>query len=414
MDLNIFEKDFYIRFSKITELNTLLVLGILLILIHIPTGITYNYPFLYTLASISFVLTILWHHVLIRRIDKSYINFVEAFFNLLFITLLIYNTGQGYSIFILLYMLPVLSSMGSSKLYHNIIILAGVEAILLMLYFTGYAHVTMAFTSFYMLMFFLVDMKSIATRTLITKAEQAAAVRQARIVELTDANKYKDEFVYLTTHELKTPITVIRGYIDLLMQDKENHFSDKSRDVLTRLVNHTNCLAVIVEELLDVSRIETGKVNVNIATFDLDELIMNVIDDLKVNAAQKGVVLKYANHDGIKLATDKDRLREVLINLIDNAIKYSKQNGVVVLSSRLNGKKVEISVKDSGIGIPIEDQPKIFQKFFRAKNVYQFATQGSGLGLYIVYRLVDLLRGYVQFSSEENKGTTFRIQLPQN
>ena len=409
-----FEKDFFLRFSSIAEINTYIIVIVGLILIQLPIGIPYDFPSLYALAGFTILETILWYHVIGKRISVHERNFIESLIALMLITVFIAITGGVNSIFIVLPILPLLNCISSNKMYQNGIILILVEIVFGMFIFINPSNEGLVKTIFLMVLVLLADFGVLSAKDILTHATASITTHEATIEELTQMNKYKDEFVYMMTHELKSPITVIKGYLDLVKSDKNNKLSDKSMDMLAKAVDHTQNLGEIIDELLDISKIEMGKIVLSPHQFSLDELIQEIIDDLAFNAQSRNITIEFKNDKGkeITIHSDKTRIREIVINLVDNAIKYSNPGNVVSIHLATHNKRVEISVQDHGIGIPAEDQSKIFQKFFRAKNVYLYQGSGTGLGLYIVYRLVDLLKGYIQFNSVENKGTVFKVQLP--
>lgn len=414
MDETLFEEKLYRRYSHITEFGTYLVVLVSLLLVHIPIGIHYNFSLLYILAGITVAFAFIWHRFGVRIIPASFINLIESTFDMLLIILLIYFTGGAASIFLILLIFPVINSINSSRIAGNLILCILAQFFLLMLLVSQFSEFDLIRTALVMMVLVIVNLHLVSTKNTIKKIGGIYSKHQALIQELKEINKYKDEFVYVTTHELRSPISVIRGYLDLLEHDKESIFSEKSKDMLKRLDIYTNSLSNLVGQLLNVSRIETGKLNVEYKEFGLQEFLMAILEDMQLAARGKRVRLEFESHvsETFTIVSDKEHLKEIIVNLLDNAIKYSKKDGLVVLGLDATPERIEISVKDNGIGIPQEDQKRIFQKFFRAKNVYKLASQGTGLGLYIVYKLVDILKGYVQFSSKENEGTTFRVQLP--
>lgn len=404
------EQATYKRFSHIAELVGFILMVFTLVMIQFPLHQKYNYPMLYLLIILSCVWTFFWYHIVTSK--KHAFSLLESFIAAVIIALLISFTGGISSIFLLFLIFPVLRSTDTFSLVDSILILVFVQFLIFFFLAGSFTLMHLYSALFISGIIYIISFIYYYSKHIIKRGEESLIWEKVKAEEAASMSKYKDEFVYLTTHELRTPISVIRGYLDLLNHD--DTLSEKSKEIIEKVNEHTDRLNTIVQELLDISKIETGKITVNNVKFNLCEFSQAVIEDFEVTAKEKEIHLAYINYakKDIFLVADKDRLREVLVNLIDNAIKYTKNGGKVIVGTKLNGQHVELSVRDNGIGIPSDDQSKIFQKFFRAKNVYKLAAQGTGLGLYIVYKLIDLMKGYVQFSSVENKGSVFRIELP--
>jgi PAS domain S-box-containing protein len=227
-----------------------------------------------------------------------------------------------------------------------------------------------------------------------------------------EIEKMKSEFVSITSHQLKTPLTGIKWMTELLLRSKLNkeqmEYANYAHDSTNRLVD-------LIDDLLDVSHIETGrKFDIQIENIDVIALLNAAIGDVEKNARKKNISISKDKGTMSKLMVniDPDKIRQVISNLIDNAVKYSKQGGTIELNCVKNKKEVVIFVRDHGIGIPQKQQKRLFEKFFRADNAVLSETDGTGLGLYIVKAIVGAHNGKIWFDSVENKGTTFYIKLP--
>lgn len=219
----------------------------------------------------------------------------------------------------------------------------------------------------------------------------------------------KDEFIAVASHELKTPITTIKGYAQIL----EKHFSEirdtKASYFLSNINTQIDRLVALINDLLDVTKIQAGKLNFYIKEFDLDNLIRKIIIDFqyiidKHEIIKKGEIKK-------KVFADEYRIGQVLINLITNAIKYSKEGNKIIVGVKSNNNKVTVSVKDFGIGIAKRNQAKIFDRFFRLGERTS-SSSGFGLGLYIAKEIVERHHGKIWVKSQKGKGSTFYFTLP--
>jgi PAS domain S-box-containing protein len=227
-----------------------------------------------------------------------------------------------------------------------------------------------------------------------------------------EIDRMKTEFVSVASHQLKTPLTGIKWMTELLLRcglnEEQTEFAQSAHDSTNRMIK-------LISELLDVSHIETGrKFDVRKERTDIIALLDAILGDLNENANKKNILVVKSNETLPELMVDIDisKVRHVITNLIDNAIKYSKQDGRIEVSCVKDKSEVVFFVRDNGIGIPHEQQKRLFEKFFRADNAVLSETDGTGLGLYIVRAIVEAHDGKVWFESVENKGTTFYIKLP--
>lgn len=224
------------------------------------------------------------------------------------------------------------------------------------------------------------------------------------------------DFVSMTSHELRTPITSLIGYLNTLNQEARDKLTNDQKEFLDRSIVSAQQILAIVNNILNVSKVERGAFTVSLRPIDLVELIETAVSESKILASQKNILLEFKKPDGSmpKVSADNLRISEVLNNLINNAVTYSQSGGKVEVSIQSDGKQVVTSVVDNGPGIPKEAQPKIFTKFFRVQGALDKSSnsQGSGLGLFISKSIIDLHKGQIWFESEPGKGTTFHFSLP--
>lgn len=236
----------------------------------------------------------------------------------------------------------------------------------------------------------------------------------AFIQDITNVKKLEQirtEFVSNVTHELKTPLTSIRGFIETL---RGGAINDKkvSYKFLEIIDIEAERLYVLINDILQLSEIETRHTDSNIDTHNLKSIIDETISILKPTAERKGVTLTTEVDKSISLKVNKDRIKQMLINLVDNGIKYNNENGSVLVSAYKLQGKILIRVKDSGIGIPKDHLPRIFERFYRVDKGRSRNMGGTGLGLSIVKHIVNLYNGDIKINSEVGKGTEFIIQFP--
>jgi len=233
------------------------------------------------------------------------------------------------------------------------------------------------------------------------------------VEKLAEASRMKMEFLTIMTHQIRTPFTNLRWVVDLLVTDKVGSFDKKQKEYLEILRENSERLEELINKIVTVSKIEQGEFPMKKKKFSLEKLVAKAVKESKVYAAASNVEVETDISKEIpELLADQEQITEVIENLLNNAIKYSKKKGKVEILATVKEKKVYVEIKDTGMGIPEEDQKYIFRKFFRSKNAIKHQTQGSGLGLFIIKSIIKAHKGKVGFSSQMGKGTTFWFTLP--
>ena len=241
-----------------------------------------------------------------------------------------------------------------------------------------------------------------------------AASYESMVGQLAELDKLKAEFISVASHELKTPINVILGYVELLQEGLYGRMNDAQRDVCDTITAQANNLTRLVRRLLDVSRFEAGGGKLECRQFKLHRLLDTLESSFNVLALQRGVDfhIHWGEHLPEEVRWDEDRMNEVMGNLLSNAFKFTPRGGRVELSVTRLDDQVELRVSDTGAGIPAEQLPKVFQKFFQADNQSKAAIKGTGLGLAIAKEIVEAHKGTIHVESQVGQGTTFRIVMP--
>ncbi len=239
------------------------------------------------------------------------------------------------------------------------------------------------------------------------KAEQQA--RQSLIKE-KQLNELKSRFVSLASHEFRTPLSTVLTSVTLISKYIEHN--DKSLKHINRIKSAVHNLTGILNDFLSLDKLEDGKVQNNPVEFDLRTLAEDIIEEMQTVAKSGQVIRHEHSGKGDPVWLDKQLLKNIIINLLSNAIKYSKEDQVIRFTTDLADDLLTIAVRDEGIGIPESEQSQLFERFFRAKNAVNI--QGTGLGLNIVKRYVDLIGGNISFNSKLQEGTTFTVTIPIN
>jgi len=233
---------------------------------------------------------------------------------------------------------------------------------------------------------------------------------------LQSLNELKDEFIAVASHELRSPLTSIRGYLSFLVeQETLDQMPDSAKQYLLRTYNNAESLNHLVNNILDVSRLDTGRFELQTINTDVVQLAQNIIDSLSFQAGERNITINFKNPsclDKLMLEIDPIRISQVLRNLLDNAIKYSRRDKQITVEVTTDWGFAIIKISDQGIGIPKAKMKYIFDKFSQFKDTGTKYKGGAGLGLFIAKRIIQLHGGIIKVESEKNKGTVFTIQLP--
>lgn len=251
------------------------------------------------------------------------------------------------------------------------------------------------------------------TRLFRSIAQQAAvALENARLVQgLRAASRLKSEFIGTMSHELRSPLNVVIGYVDLLLDGEMGGLAPEQRDALERVRQHAFQLLELIQETLDVNRLEAGLLPLDLETFTVREFLDDLKDSIPADWQKRGVALTWnLTPAPIVIRSDRAKLKKILRNLVHNALKFTERGGVTVEASAQDGA-VDFVVSDTGIGIPAEALPVIFEMFRQVDGSTTRRFGGVGLGLYIVKQLVRGLGGDISVSSAVGTGSTFRVRL---
>ena len=232
------------------------------------------------------------------------------------------------------------------------------------------------------------------------------------ITRIRQLESTRREFVANVSHELRTPLSLIKGFTETLLDGAKDDPATCER-FLQKITTHAERLEFLIEDLLTISKLESGKAALNTHPLGLRELAQRVLDDLKARAAARQVTLRNAIGEMVEASADAARLEQVFVNLVDNAIKYGRAGGEVVIEA--NGPRngmIEVCVRDDGPGIPSEARERVFERFFRADKARSREAGGTGLGLAIVKHIVQAHGGAVRVESEPGKGAAFIFTLP--
>lgn len=228
--------------------------------------------------------------------------------------------------------------------------------------------------------------------------------------KLKEVDKMKDTFVSMASHELRAPLTAMKGYLEFL-GEKKDCLDNEGREYLKNVAFSVDRLSTLVNDMLEVSRLQGDRIPFTVTVFDPSPIITQSVEELRSQAIQKGLELNIETGPSVILKADADRLKQIVVNLVGNAIKYTSQGSVTVTSREDNGTYI-VTVADTGIGISAEDQQKLFQKFGRIRNEKTQMIAGTGLGLWITLELARRMSGTVTVESIEGVGSHFMLHMP--
>ncbi len=237
------------------------------------------------------------------------------------------------------------------------------------------------------------------------------------ITHEVEVDRLKSEFVATVSHELRTPMTAIKGYVDILTMGAAGALNENQMHFLDVVRNNIDRLNTLVSDLLDISRIEAGRVTLNPQSVDLYEIAEDVIADVLHRSQTEEKPMALSLDAPKKLPSvigDNERVRQIMGSLVDNAYNYTPENGTITVNIHQENGEIQVDVQDNGVGIAVEDQPRIFERFFRGEHPLVLATPGTGLGLPIVRQLVEMHNGRIWMSSTgvPGEGSTFSFTLP--
>lgn len=230
--------------------------------------------------------------------------------------------------------------------------------------------------------------------------------------KLQEVDKMKDEFISMVSHEIKTPLATVKGYLDMLFQGLTGQFDENTKEHLVKISANVGRLDLLVSELLDVSRLEQDRMQFDMQPVDVTIVVQNVLDEIGDQAKNKGLAIEHNKLTQTPpVFADPDRLHQIFENLIGNAIKYTPK-GKIIIHYELDKGQLKTMIKDSGIGMAPLDTKRLFERFYRIKNEKTMNISGTGLGLWITKAISKRMNGNIVVKSQENIGSEFSVILP--
>jgi signal transduction histidine kinase len=245
------------------------------------------------------------------------------------------------------------------------------------------------------------------------KVEERTHELTKALEEVQIINKRKTDFVSAVSHELRTPLTSIKGYASILLTGKLGTIPPELQERLEKINRHSDELTHFVNDLLDIARIEAGRISMKKETLELEELLQRVLDLLAGQLKEKNITFSYSISKGTNnVFADRSQLSRVFINLISNALKFTPAEGKINISTKISDNSIQIDISDTGCGIPKEAQEAIFDEFYRIDNTINENVKGTGLGLSLVKHIIEAHQGKIWVKSTVGSGSTFSFTLP--
>jgi signal transduction histidine kinase len=227
------------------------------------------------------------------------------------------------------------------------------------------------------------------------------------------ANRHKSEFLANMSHELRTPLNAVIGFSEVLLERMFGELNEKQDEYLQDILTSGRHLLSLINDILDLSKIEAGRMELELTEFDLPQAVDNALTLVRERASDHGIDLQSRLADDVgELVADERKVKQVLVNLLSNAVKFTPEGGRVEVRAARNNGALEIAVSDTGIGIAPEDRETIFEEFRRVGRDQAQQVEGTGLGLSLAKRLVELHGGRISVESEVGRGSTFTVSLP--
>lgn len=404
------------RYERIVEISTWAVIILVLFAVRFLPQDPLHDDRTFLLIGGILAFALLYYMIIYRYFSKTNRLYLKTISDIVFIGILIHLLKDYGQFFYALYFLPVAAAALSLELINALLIATIASLFIAVEIFLGAQDILPTTSPAYQgiwqigfIVFITIFCRSLAVQ--LKQEQRLRGESLARQKVLEEEAKQEKEFLSLTSHQLYTPTSIIRGFSSLMKEDDQN-LTPKQKDAVEEIYASSKRMADLVSELLSISRIQAGSFRIKLAYTDINDLLHSIIKQISLVKPNKEVdIIPEISGASKPIDIDSEKIRMVIYNLLDNALKYSKE-GEVTLHAHQTDKETVISIKDEGVGIPKEDYDKLFQPFFRGKNILELDNKGTGLGLYVARLIIEKHGGKIWVESGLDKGSKFIFSLP--
>jgi len=408
------------RYEKIVEVSTWIIMILVIFGVRfLPIKLIDNDQVYYLIgAIISFAL--LYYLVIYKYFPPSKRFYFKTIADIVLIGVLIHVLKDYGQYFFALYFLPIAAAALSLEFISALLIAAVASVFVAFEVFLGSQELLPQTSELYQgaWQIGLILLMTVFCRALALQIREERSAKEeslARQKVLLEESVRQKEFLSLTSHQLYTPLSMIRGFISILREEKYGKLNPKQKDAVSEVYENTKRMVSLVSELLSISRIQAGSFQLNLKEYKIEHLVENVIKQFRESQPKKNVELSFQKPSLKPVKIDADKMRCVIYNLIDNALKYTTKGKIEVVLEQ-TPELTTVKVIDEGLGIRDDDFDKLFQPFFRGKNILELDNQGTGLGLYIGRIIIEKHGGKIwaenNLPTGGQKGATFSFSLP--
>jgi len=372
----------------------------------------------YLFIGIITALALFYYLIVYKYFNKTNRMYIKDIADIVLIGVLIHLLKDYGQFFFALYFLPIAAAALTMEFINTLIIAVFASVFVVFeIFLNSYSLLPEGGNNYFqgiwqigLILLITIFCRFLAVQLREEKRAKEEALARQKLLE--EEALRENDFMSLTSHQLYTPLSIIRGFAGMLDDQTFGKLNPKQQDAVAEIHQNTKRMVALVSELLSISKVETNKIKLRYTTTNPSILIRDIIVNFnQLNENKKVHIVSDITNNPILIEVDGDKVRQVIYNLVDNALKYTT-TGEVKISFNQDPKQTTFSVKDSGIGIAAEDHEKIFEPFFRGKNILELDNKGTGLGLYIARLIVKKHGGRIWFTSKENRGTTFSFSLP--
>jgi len=404
------------RYEKIVEISTWIIMILVIFGVRfLPIRLINNDQVYYLIGGIvAFVL--LYYLVIYKYFSRSNRFYLKTIADIILIGVLIHILKDYGQYFFALYFLPIAAAALELEFINALLIATIASVFVAFQVFLGSQELLPQTPALYQgaWQIGLIILMTIFCRALALQIRQERSAKEeslARQKILEEEAAHQKEFLSLTSHQLFTPLSIIRGFVSMLADENYGKLTPKQKEAVSEVYANTKRMVNLVSELLSISRIQAGTFELKKSPTKIDELLKNVVDQFQKSRPKNNVILLCQTKDTRPIKVDADKIRNCVYNLVDNAIKYTPA-GKIRIESEQNEKTTTVRVIDEGVGIKEQDREKLFQPFFRGKDILELDNSGTGLGLYIARLIIEKHEGKIWAENNKDKGATFTFEIP--